>query len=96
MTHQNIRKQIRAELPLLRQKYHVKRLGIFGSYARGEERRGSDIDIMVEFSQPVGFFTFVRLEGHLGRLLHKKVDLVTKKALKPAIKKAILKELKYV
>lgn len=83
-------------MPILRQKYNVKRVGIFGSYARGEERRGSDVDIMVEFTQPIGFFAFIRLEGYLSHILNKKVDLVSKKAIKPAIKRDIMKDLRYV
>ena len=71
-------------------------MGIFGSSARGEAKRGSDIDVLVEFKQPIGFFEFVELENFLSKILRKKVDLVSKKALKPAIKKDILKETQYV
>ena len=52
--------------------------------------------MLVEFSKPVGFFKFIELEEFLGKLTGKKVDLVTKKALKPAIKNEILQEVSYV
>ena len=89
-------KTISSELPFLKKKYHVRRVGIFGSVAKRQDKKGSDIDIIVEFESPVGFFDFIRLENFLSKTLNKKVDLVTKKALKPAIKKEVLKEMIYV
>ena len=71
-------------------------MGVFGSFARGDQRKNSDIDILVEFSKPIGFFEFIDLENHLARALDRKVDLVTKNALKPAIKDNVLKETIYV
>lgn len=91
-----LRKKLNHQLPLLKRKYHVKRMGVFGSFARGDQSKKSDIDILVEFNAPIGFFNFIRLENDLSKALHTKVDLVSKKALKPAIKKDILKEVTYV
>jgi len=76
--------------------YGVKEIGLFGSFVRGDNSESSDIDLLVEFSRPVGFFKFIELEEYLGSLLGKKVDLVTKDALKSAIKADILKEVLYV
>lgn len=76
--------------------YKVEDLGVFGSFARGDNTQTSDIDILVRFSQPVGFFKFIELENYLTKLLGRKVDLVTEKALKPAIKNDILREVTYV
>jgi len=76
----------------LRKKFKVKTIGVFGSYARGEQKRSSDIDILVEFEQPVGLFQFMALEDHLSDLFGIKVDLVSKKALKPHIGERILSE----
>jgi len=73
-------------------KFGVKSLALFGSAARDEAKAESDIDILVEFSKPVGLFTFVRLQMHLERLLGLPVDLVTPDALKMALKKRILEE----
>ena len=72
--------------------YHVNNIGIFGSFAHGEADAASDIDILVEFSESVGFFHFLELEEFLENRLGRKVDLVTKKALKPYIGKKILEE----
>ena len=96
MEQQTIHKKIHQQLPLLRKKYHVKKIGIFGSFARGEQKKGSDLDILVEFKIPVGFFQFIRLENFLSQTLGKKVDLVSKKAIKPAVRKKIFKEVNYV
>jgi predicted nucleotidyltransferase len=80
----------------LRDKYLVKEIGIFGSVARGDQTPSSDVDILVEFLEPVGFFAFLDLEDFLSNTLGKKVDLVTKRALKSAVKDQILKEALYV
>ena len=77
-------------------KYLVQEIGVFGSCVRGEEREDSDIDILVEFKEPVDFFHFLDLEEYLTSILGKKVDLVMKRALKPEIGKRILEEVIYV
>ena len=82
-------------MPELHDKYKVSRIGIFGSMARGEAKETSDIDILVEFSEPVGMFHFFELKEFLESILGKKIDLVTKNALKPAIKDSIINEVIY-
>ncbi len=72
--------------------YGVTEIGIFGSYVRGEATRNSDIDILVDFDRPVGFFKFLELEEKLSNWLGAKVDLVTKGALKPHIGRRIMEE----
>lgn len=81
---------------ILSQEHKVKKIGIFGSVAKNSYTKDSDIDILVEFSQPVSLFAFIELENFLSKSLKRKVDLVTKNALKPAIKKDVLKEVLYV
>ncbi|MHA1371995.1 MAG: nucleotidyltransferase family protein [Promethearchaeota archaeon] len=66
---------------------------MFGSFVRGEAKEDSDVDILVEFEKPIGFFKFLELEEYLSDLIGKKVDLVSKKALKPHVGKYILEEL---
>ena len=85
---------LRRHLPRLRQEYGVKYLGVFGSYISGRRRKGSDLDLLVEFEEGtlMTFFRFVRLEEQLGELLGIKVDLVMRTALKPAIGERILSE----
>lgn len=72
--------------------YGVTELGVFGSTARGEASEESDIDILVSFRHPVGFFKFLELEEKLSEWLGARVDLVTKAALKPHIGRRILRE----
>lgn len=80
----------------LKYTYNVGNLGVFGSVVRGDNNEVSDIDILVKFIKPVGMFKFIELEDYLSKLLGKKVDLVTTRALKPAIKDDILHEVEYV
>ena len=89
------KKIINQNLDFLRKDYGVKRIGVFGSVARGKQRKNSDIDILIEFSQPIGLFRFIELEDFLSKKLKRKVDLVSRKALKPVIKSQILKEVIY-
>jgi len=81
---------------IIKAKYYVKAIGVFGSYVHGQQKKTSDIDILVEFSKPVGFFTYLNLEEYLEKQLGVNVDLVTKNALKPAIGKYILSEVLYI
>jgi uncharacterized protein len=83
---------LREHLPALKEHYSIRSLGLFGSYVRGEQKISSDIDILVEFVEPPGLFAFIRLEHELSRILGRKVDLVMKDALKPAIGKRIMAE----
>lgn len=91
-----IREIIKKHTNELNRTYHVKNIGIFGSIARGDSHKTSDIDILVELSQPVSFFEFTDLEDYLTKILRRKVDLVTKNALKSVIKNDILAETVYV
>ena len=76
--------------------YSVKTIGVFGSVARNEQTGTSDIDLLVEFSKPVGFVTFMRLENFLSEQLGNQVDLVTSDSLKPVIRQDVLAEVIYV
>lgn len=95
-TLEEIQKILQTHKEELYKKFEVKRIGIFGSYSRGEQKETSDIDILVEFHRPIGFIEFIKLQEYLESLLGVKVDLTTKKALKKRIRKQILQEVKYV
>jgi predicted nucleotidyltransferase len=90
---EEIKRTIGEHRPTLEKQFKVKTIAIFGSYARGEQEEGSDVDILVEFSEPIGFFAFLDLEEYLEALLGTGVDLVSKKALKPRIGENILREM---
>ncbi len=95
---ERIKRILERELPEIRKKYGVKRLGIFGSYIRGEETPRSDLDILIEFEEDtrISLIDFIELEYYLSDILGVKVDLVEKKALKPRIGKRILEEVVYI
>ncbi len=94
MARKEIEEKLKGLRPVLQEKFNVEKIGIFGSYARGEEAEGSDIDILVEFSKPMGW-EFIDLKEYLEIILGREVDLVTTGALKPQIKEQILKEVVY-
>ena len=79
--------------PKLEQEYPISELGIFGSYARGEQQPDSDLDILVAFEQPVTLFDLVRLENELTDELGIEVDLVTKDSLKPQVETRVSDDL---
>jgi len=72
--------------------FKVKSISVFGSYLRGEIKKNSDLDVLVEFSETIDLFEFIKLENYLADILGCKVDLVMKDALKPRIKDRILRE----
>ncbi len=76
--------------------FPVRQIGIFGSFARQEERVDSDIDILVSFAETIDLFTLVRMHRELGELLHRKVDIVTEKALHPSFKPYVEKDLQII
>ena len=80
------------------QKYRVREIGIFGSFVRGEQKKRSDIDILVEFSPRdiPGLIRLCEMERYFQRLLRKKVDVVIKSGIRPELKKGILKEVVYI
>jgi predicted nucleotidyltransferase len=95
-TKEEIIKILKDELPYLKENFNVKSIGLFGSYVRDEQKDKSDIDLLVEFSKPIGFFKFIELEEYLSKKLGIEVDLVTPDALKPMIKPQIMREVVYV
>lgn len=83
----------------LRQTFHIRELGIFGSFVKGEEKidNDSDIDILITFGKGYkDFFNYMRLKYYLENLLGRKVDLVIKEAVKPRLKERIFREVEYV
>ena len=85
-------KVLSEHLDEIRQRFGVESLALFGSVSRGEERPGSDLDVLVTFKQVPGLFGFLDLKQYLEQLTSCPVDLVTEKALKKQLKEKILQE----
>lgn len=95
LSRTDIENKLQQIKPVLVDKFHVNRIGYFGSYVNGEQTDKSDLDLLVEFSQPVGW-EFFTLEKFLEQALGLPVDLVTKNALKERIKETILNQVIYI
>jgi len=94
IANRDVLESLSAHRDELRTRFSVKRIGVFGSVARGEADEGSDIDLLVEFEPDaqVGLFDFARLQSRLSQLLGHPVDLVTEDALHSALRDQVLKE----
>lgn len=77
---------------MLRSRYGVRSLAIFGSFVRGEQQPGSDLDVLVEFERTPSMLGYLELEATLSKIAGVEVDLVIKRALKPRIGRRILAE----
>ena len=77
-------------------RYDVKRAALFGSFSRGEAKKGSDIDILVEFKGDKSLLDLVKLEMELEKALNKKVDIVTYNSVHPLLKDIISKDEKVI
>jgi hypothetical protein len=91
-----IKKIIRDHKTLLRERYNINRIGVFGSYARGDTHSGSDVDVLVEFSEPISLIQLVSLENYLSDIVGLKVDVVPKEDIRKELKDTILKDAVYV
>ncbi len=87
--------KLRELKPILKSDYSVKEIGLFGSFADDSFDDNSDIDLIIELEKPIGW-KFFSLEIYLEKIFGRKIDLVTKNALKDQIKDRILKHVDYV
>ena len=95
LTQLEINERLKAIKPELESRFKVSSIGYFGSFANGTQNPQSDLDLLVEFSQPIGW-DFFTLENYLEHLLGLKVDLVTRNSLKDQIKDSILSQVLYI
>jgi len=93
MDKQIILRQLTDRMEEMRQRFSVRRLSIFGSVVRGEASEGSDVDVLVAFDRKASFDIFMDLKFYLEELLGMGVDLVTDKALRPQVRRAIEREM---
>lgn len=83
-------------LPQLRARYPISYLGVFGSWVRGEQSEGSDLDLLVDFDGPIDLFAYAGLQQTIADRLGVPVDLVHRPGLKPAIGRNVLREVQPV
>jgi predicted nucleotidyltransferase len=91
-----IKKILRDHKAMIRDRYNVQRIGVFGSYVRGDTHSGSDVDVLVEFSEPISLIQLVSLENYLSDLIGIKVDVVPREDIRKELKDNILREAVYV
>lgn len=80
-TLDEIETTLKEQMPFLQEQFKVKKMGIFGSIARGEQDEAGDVDILVQFSEPIGSINYLNLENYLSEILGIEVDLVLKMGL---------------
>ena len=95
MTKKDILSKLKEIKPNLYKDYAVREIGLFGSFSDGSYTEESDIDILVDLERPIGW-KFFSLELYLEKIFNRKIDLVTKNALKEQIKEDILKQVTYI
>ncbi len=88
-----ILKQLKEEIV---DKYKIERIGLFGSFIKGDQKENSDIDILVEFREEADLFDFLGLGLFLEERLKQKVDVVSKAALREELREAVLREVAYL
>ncbi len=81
---------------IIQENYKVKKIGIFGSYVRGEQKEDSDLDIIVDFSEPVSLLKLVNFENFLQNITGLKVDVVPEGDIRPELRNNILNEVSYL
>jgi len=91
-----IKKKLERLKPLLKEGFKVTKIGIFGSWIREENKETSDLDILVEFEEPVSLLGVVKLENYLSERLDMKVDLIPQKDVREELKERIFKEVIYL
>jgi uncharacterized protein len=97
MHTQEVKNKLAEQSAEIRKTFHVKKIGIFGSFVQDRQTRRSDVDILVEFEKGhKDFFNYMRLKNYLESSLGRKVDLVIKEAVKPRLKERIFNEVVYV
>lgn len=97
MDMEEIKNRLAEQRAEIRKTFHVKKIGIFGSFVQDRQTRRSDVDILVEFEKGhKDFFNYMRLKEYLEASLGRKVDLVIKEAVKPRLKERIFNEVVYV
>ena len=80
----------------LKRQFHVEKIGVFGSYARGDQKKRSDIDFLVTFDEAISLFDRVDLNIYLKELMGRRVDVIPHSNLRPELREYVLKDLVYL
>ncbi len=93
---EEIREIIDQHRPELKRQFHVDKIGVFGSYARGDQKKRSDVDLLVTFDKDISLFDHVDLNLYLKELMGRKVDVIPHDNLRPELREYVLKDLVYL
>ena len=96
MNREEVIQRLKEVKPLLREEFGVVKIGLFGSVARGESSKESDIDILIEKEKPLSLIRFMRMKLLLEKRLGKKVDLISLEGLREELREEVEKEVIYV
>jgi len=96
LSFDEICQNLSAQKTMLTERYKLSALGIFGSYTRSEQNSDSDLDVLIDYEEAPSLFTLIELEYHLSELLGINVDLITRKGIKPQLRRSILEEVVYL
>lgn len=91
-TSQEVLMKLKALGPAITARYKVKKIGVFGSFVRGEQNANSDIDILVEFEKEADLFDLMGVSLMLEEELQRKVDVIPQRALRKEFRKTVLRE----
>jgi hypothetical protein len=92
MNAKDLLDKLRELKPFVKARYKAKEIGLFGSYVRGEQSVGSDIDVLVEFKEDADLFDLMGLTLYLEEAFQRKVDVVPKSALREELRESVLLE----
>jgi predicted nucleotidyltransferase len=92
MNSQELLTRLRELKPFLLARYRAKEIGLFGSFVRGDENLQSDVDVLVEFQEDADLFDLMGLNVYLEETLHRKVDVVPKRALREELRESVMRE----
>ncbi len=95
-TLSEIETTLKEQMPFLQEQFKVKKLGLFGSLARGERKEAGGVDILVQFSEPIGAIKYLNMESYLSNLLEVEVNIVLMMGLSCSIARKVLKEAFYI
>ena len=95
-TREEILQKLAELKPQVQARYKATQIGLFGSFIRREQDQASDVDLLVDFEEGADLFDFVGLASFLEEQLQRKVDLVTRRALRPELREQILEQVEMV